>query len=197
MCKKLFDNGNGHLVEAGIFVRDNVLDADGDRNDTECPDCGHQASEHLFDECFGGTINQVSSLDCTHCGFHQCSQEVCHICEENLEASIQASADALDRDMEDGGKLSFIAECIDEQMSEGRPVSGCTITLFKLIMTNNPGARAFCYLHDPDNDGMYRSRSVKEAINIFKMHLLNVNFNRNLELKIAQAKQQLEGDESP
>ncbi|WP_039990873.1 hypothetical protein, partial [Vibrio azureus] len=174
MCKELFDNGNGDLVEAAIFVRDNVLDTDCDRDDTECPNCGNQASEYVFDECLGGAINQVSSLDCMHCGHHECSQEVCPTCEENLEASIQASADALERDMEDGGKLSFIAECIDEQMSEGRPVSGCTITLFKLIMTNNPGARAFCYLDDPDNDGMYRSCSVKEAINIFKMHLLNL-----------------------
>ena len=89
--KQRFDNGNGEVVEAAIFVRDNVLDADGDRYETECPNCGHQASEHLFDECLGGTINQVSSLDCIHCGYHQCNQEVCPTCEEQWEASIQAS----------------------------------------------------------------------------------------------------------
>ncbi|MCE7733021.1 hypothetical protein [Vibrio campbellii] len=41
----------------------------------------HAAARREFDELLGGCINQVYSLDCPHCGHHECDREFCSQCE--------------------------------------------------------------------------------------------------------------------
>lgn len=183
MNTQYFDNGNGQLISASEFVRENVLDTNGWQRDTKCPNCGKSASERNFDECLGGVINQVYSINCQHCGFHECDQEFCSICESMHDERIEASKTELEKDMDDGNSLTLMGEYAIEQVANNGFVAGKEITNIKLLLMKNPFARNYC-----DIEGIFPSNSAKEAIYLIKRKMLDVKFNRNLEVKIAKAK---------
>jgi hypothetical protein len=87
----------------------------------------------------------------------------------------------LDKDFDDGNRLTLIGEYAIESVFEKGLVKGACITDLKLILVKNPSAFQF---FDLENEGEIKSH--KEAVTLFKTHLLNAKFNRNLELKIAQ-----------
>ncbi|EGR0468605.1 hypothetical protein FG064_16535 [Vibrio cholerae] len=186
MKEKCFDNGKGELIDQATFVRENVLDTDGFLHKTKCPNCGKQASERDFDECLGGTINRVYSIDCKHCGFHECDKEFCYTCEAKMEESILARKTELENDMDDGNSLTLRAEFAIQEVANKGLVSGVELTTMKLILIKNPRACAF---FDLPNESLIKC--TKEAVGLLKKHLLNANFNRNLEMKISQALEEM------
>ncbi|MCU8005812.1 hypothetical protein [Shewanella sp. SM96] len=63
------------------FIIDNIVDHDGYKTQIKCPDCGKDAIRHCFEACHSGSVNQHYTLNCDHCGFHSCDQDVCRKCE--------------------------------------------------------------------------------------------------------------------
>ena len=186
MCDKLFDNGNGEMLDANEFVRKNVFDTEGWDSQIDCPECGKEANERNFDECLGGAINQVYTLDCSHCGHHECDQEFCHICESKYEEQIESNQSELETDFRDGERLPLHSEYLIEQVEQTGSVQPADWTYLKLALMKNPNAIQFS---DIENIGI--SCTPKLFINLLVKKVLDIKFTRSLELKISQAKNEL------
>ncbi|AEH16185.1 hypothetical protein [Shewanella baltica] len=63
------------------YIIDNVVDFEGDNNQEKCQNCGQDATRHNFEACHSGSVNRHYTLNCEHCGFHSCDQDVCRKCE--------------------------------------------------------------------------------------------------------------------
>jgi hypothetical protein len=68
--------------EYNQFIIDHVIDQTGDKYQTKCENCGNAAIQHTFEACHTGSVNQHYTLNCNHCGYHRCNQDVCSRCED-------------------------------------------------------------------------------------------------------------------
>lgn len=110
--------------ECNAFVLENVLDTQGYSSEVECPGCGQPAEERHFDECLGGCINQVYSIDCHHCGHHECDQEYCPVCEAN-------NYDGSNENYHKAGQWLMLFDQIEEWLQEGKTIPGLLWTELK------------------------------------------------------------------
>lgn len=167
------------------FIKDNI-DETGLKHNETCPDCGKNAIRHEFEACHTGSVNQHYTLNCQSCDYHECDQDFCSICESALDERIEARKSELEKDMNDGDSLTLIAEYSIQQVATRGFVSGTSITALKQILVNNPHAAPFLNLEE-----RRITKCAKDAIHLLKSELLEARFNRNLELKITQAKKEL------
>ncbi len=186
MNNQLFDNNYGELCDKSDFIRENVLDTKGWSHEIKCPSCGKAAVQRDFDECLGGCINQVYSINCSHCGHHECDQEYCPICESVLDTRIEEGQKELQRDMVSGELLELSINHAIEEIQQKGTVKPHVFTNMKLVLLNNPSATWFCNV-----EGLLECKTHKETISVIKRKILDAKFNRNIELKIAQAKEEL------
>lgn len=147
-----------------------VVDESGYECDEECPSCGKQATRRDFDECLGGAVNSVYSINCHHCGYHECSKEVCSTCEQKYEDErwvyeLQVKADLV------------IEDLVDQLEGGAVYISPVDVTFLKLLI----GA---CRKSSTVYDMNFVERG---GISKVKRSLLDARFTGKLALKIAQA----------
>lgn len=164
------------LTHNSDFIRDNVLDTTGYQVATSCPSCGKEAVERTFDECLGGTINQVDSVDCHNCNYHECCQEFCSVCE--IEAEILG--DEMCHCFEIVQQADLMLDYLVSELATNSYVNATEITSLKLkLISNNKATRLFDDIFVPVGTRTFTYMQRK---------LLDARFSRNLELKIVQAK---------
>lgn len=69
-------------------VRDQV-DHEGSYRHVECPRCQAHAIRNDFEACHTGAVNQHYKIDCATCGYHECDQDWCATCEQDLSADYE------------------------------------------------------------------------------------------------------------
>ncbi|WP_045391680.1 hypothetical protein [Vibrio rotiferianus] len=156
------------------FVLDNVLDTLGYRDETPCPSCGQSAERRDYDECLGGSINQVHSIDCSHCGYHECSQEFCPSCE--CEFSRHSEALVVIEHVE------LMLDYLVDTLTRKPFVKATEVTTLKLKLVLNADADRLL------SDILLVPRGGR-TVHYIQRKLLDAKFTRNLELKILQAKE--------
>ncbi len=174
---------NSVFVSTSEFIRENVIDTTGQQDITRCPGCGKDAQKRTFDECFGGCINQVYSIDCPHCKYHECNQEFCHTCE--AESSISGS-DMSDhsKTIDDVDKADLLLDYLVEQLAFNLNVKPVELSSLKLMLVSNDDVnKLFNDIFVPRNT---------RTFHYIQRKLLDAKFSRNLELKITQAKMSCE-----
>jgi hypothetical protein len=175
MKNQFFDNGNDEQAYTNKFVLENVLDTEGFQHDAKCPNCGKDAVERNFDECLGGSINPVHTLDCPHCNYHECSQEFCHTC----EAESAMSGDDMSDCFEIVQHADLLLDHLIETLTEKKHVNAVELTSLKLMLVSHEKAtRLFDDIFVPTN---------ARTFHYIQRKLLDAKFSRNLDLKIKQA----------
>ncbi|EJV0278433.1 TPA: hypothetical protein ACVU43_004020 [Vibrio parahaemolyticus] len=111
------------------FVLEQV-DADGWRDEEACPDCGKMAIRHDFESCHTGSVNAHYTLNCPHCGHHECDQDACSICE--------SLASLTQRYYDEAVKWAAFFDDIETCLTDGRCVSGLLWTEFKYVVQQQP-----------------------------------------------------------
>ncbi|NOI32252.1 hypothetical protein [Vibrio coralliilyticus] len=192
MCNKLINNRSGNYFDKSdlpmkdpvdkdgwnAFIIENVLDTKGFKNETECPNCGKNAERRNFDECLGGTINQVYSIDCSHCGYHKCDQEECYACEVIYNQKHAAQSRHLGEAIEADLMLDSMIESLEK---DGR-IEPATLTYLKLKLTNKDVQEHFELVFVPKGT---------KANQYIKRKLLDALFFWKNEQMIEQAKMEL------
>jgi predicted RNA-binding Zn-ribbon protein involved in translation (DUF1610 family) len=182
MCEQCFDN-NGNSVTESDFIRINVLDTDGFHQEVTCPECGKNAIQRDFDECLGGAINSVYTINCPHCGYHECDQEYCATCEVNYEASFAAKQDEMSHLIRLGEILEYRFDAVLDDVKNEGLANPVVWSMVKSIAYQSNEAIQFCCI-----EGVALRLKPHEFIAALKKQLLDAKFNRNLDLKIAKAK---------
>jgi len=159
------------------FVLENVLDTQGYASEVKCPSCGQSAEKRNFDECLGGCINQVYSIDCHHCGHHECDQEeFCSKCE-------CAYYDISNK--REQWLLCF--DFIEDQLQAGNMISGLLWSELKHTLHNDADV-----LHELWALDLFMPREIEETpqavIAWYQRRMLDIRFNARLEKRIEQAK---------
>ena len=172
--KSLQINNDKHTHDSNIIL-EHVLDRDVQRDVTLCPRCGKGAVERHFDECLGGSINPVHSLDCPHCNYHECSQEFCHTC----EAESYISANHMSDVFQTIGNADLLLDYLVGQLAFNQNVKPVELTSLKLMLVSNDDVNQLF------ND-IFVPRDTR-TFHYIKRKLLDAKFSRNLELKITQA----------
>ena len=98
----IYQNSEGNTMtpeEYNQFIIDNVVDHDGERYEVECPACDKLAIKHTFEACHTGSVNQHYTLNCKHCGHHECNEDVCDICDEDHEEALKQYNESLKADL--------------------------------------------------------------------------------------------------
>jgi hypothetical protein len=170
---------NGELVSTSEFIRENVIDTTGQQDITQCPSCGKEAAERTFDECLGGSINQVYSINCPHCNYHECDQEFCSICEAKAELKSELNSYCLDSIQ----KADLVLEYLVDELALKSYVNAKDITTLKLLLLSNTAVSDLF-------SSIFVPRGVTN-LHYIQRKLLDAKFSRNLELKIFQAKTSL------
>lgn len=176
------EDGVGNTVYVPDFIRENVLDLEGYQCTTECPCCGRQAKERIFDECLGGAINTVYRIDCSHCSHHECDQDFCGSCEA---ASVFEDSE-FDRNVKRwkmAEKVDLMLDHLVDTLVTQQYVKASVITEMKLMLLSDSEVSGLFNL-------IYASRGVSNRRHI-QRQLLDAKFNRNLEEKINQAKNEM------
>ncbi|EKA5635838.1 hypothetical protein OKZ62_001742 [Vibrio navarrensis] len=155
------------------FLMEFVLDTKGEQKETVCPSCGRQAEEEHFDEFVTGSINAVYSIDCCHCGHHECSQESCCICE--------ALAEAKNAEFEPVWKSDLLLDYLVENLELGLRIKPSDVTHLKELI-HQSRSRFEWYEADFVRDG---------GISYVKKALLDASFKGKLDLKISQALEEM------
>ncbi|MEZ8959501.1 hypothetical protein AB6E94_18960 [Vibrio lentus] len=167
---------NSEAVHAFEFIQENVIDTTGQQDVTKCPSCSKQAVERTFDECLGGCINQVSSIDCPHCNYHECDQEFCSICDAELQSSSDENSYLLDSIQ----RADLILDYLIDELAEKKHVKATDITELKLLLVSNSAvSELFSSIFVPKGT---------TTLHYIQRKLLDANFGRNLALKIMLAK---------
>ncbi|MEI9747361.1 MULTISPECIES: hypothetical protein [Morganellaceae] len=76
----------GNTIEPG------GMQLNDDEYEDVCTECGATCSHRHYETC-DGSINQRFSINCDHCGFHNCNAEVCSSCDDVPYRSEQDDAD--------------------------------------------------------------------------------------------------------
>ncbi len=151
------------------------VDMDGWCDDEACPDCGKMAIRHDFESCHSGSVNAYYTLTCSHCGYHECDQDECSIC--------QASFEDKSYYYDEGGKWSSFLDRISQYLGDGKTVPGLLWTEFKYVMYQQPEVADWVDTFLDINDA-----SAKGVIRYFQRHMMDVRFNLRLEERIQHAK---------
>lgn len=157
------------------FVLESVLNTNGFTSEEPCPCCGQAAVRREFDELLGGCINSVYSLDCTHCGHHECDQEFCSKCEANMEENERGYLKAC--------HYADLFEDIEQKLRNGKAVTGVYLTELKQTLHSDPEVVSWLctfYLLDADEP--------QTVVHWWKKTMLDARFNARLEARIEQAK---------
>ncbi|WP_282109344.1 hypothetical protein [Shewanella algicola] len=77
--------------EYNQFIIDNVVDHRGHESKVNCPICAKTAIRHNFEACHTGSVNQHYTLNCEHCGYHSCDQDVCKRCDEDAQDDTESN----------------------------------------------------------------------------------------------------------
>ncbi|EGR2026356.1 hypothetical protein DYB89_14855 [Vibrio cholerae] len=167
-----FDNGNGKMLTYSEFTLENAVDLKGFFMQIDCPICKKETRERQFDRVEGGSVNQHFSIDCKHCGHHECDLEFCSTCEAESNHYQHLMEMVFDADM-------LLEECVNNlEMGLKSQLKGGVITQLKILIT-----------HARSNVSWYNDNFLKRGgMSHVKRQLLDAKFNRNLALKIALAK---------
>lgn len=179
MCNHSISNTNAHNVDVSDFIQENVLDIEGFKQETKCPNCENTAYQRDFDECLGGSINSVYSIDCPHCGHHECDQEVCNQCEVIYEQKYAAQS----RNLDEAVEADLMLESMIESLEKDGRIDPVTLTQLKLKLTSNTDVEQHFEL-------VFVPRGTK-ANQYIKRKLLDANFCQKIERKIELAKEEL------
>ncbi|EGQ8535753.1 hypothetical protein [Vibrio parahaemolyticus] len=106
------------------------VDTDGDKCEETCPDCGKLAVRHDFECCHSGSVNAHYTLNCSHCGYHECDQDECSICDEAISLTRHHYDEA--------AKWVTFFYSIEECLMNGRGVPGLLWTEFKHVVHQQP-----------------------------------------------------------
>ncbi|PQJ44185.1 hypothetical protein BTO01_29455 [Vibrio jasicida] len=158
------------------FVLENVLDTQGFTSEQACPCCGQAAARREFDELLGGCINQVYSLDCPHCGHHECDREFCSQCEAF------AWTDEVDEHEDErlhACEYLIAFDIFKEQLQAGQVISALEWTEFKHALFNEPGLLS--WLDDVGMNFPFDVITPKKAIDWLKHQLLETCINTQSE----------------
>ncbi len=156
-------------------VLENVLDTEGFKHEVPCPNCGKAANERHFDELLGGCIHSVYSLDCSHCGHHECDKECCSTCDALNDASEHKNERLLHCVM----LFDHAEECVQAVQS----VPGMLWTTLKHEIYRDQDIRqGLCHWLDLD------SPTPTLMIKLLRQKLLDIRFKVRLDACIKQAK---------
>lgn len=161
------------------FVLENALDTQGFTSEQACPCCGQAAARREFDELLGGCINQVYSLDCPHCGHHECDREFCSQCEASIEENMKEN----ERCYLKAFHYVDLFEDIEQRLRDGKAISGVHLTELKQTLYSEPEVVSWlCVICLLDANGP------QAVIHGWKKTMLDARFNARLEARIEQAK---------
>lgn len=139
-------------------------------NTVECPHCYLDANERLFEENAGGAVNAVYSLNCPHCGFHECNKEECDECNHtDYECT---------RGFEEAFSVITKLEAMVSNDANTFLVNASDVTALKLELIDNDCAGWFTII---------KCIGPRLPINQLKHELLDAKFNFNLERRIRHA----------
>ncbi|MFM2588153.1 hypothetical protein [Vibrio sp. TBV020] len=168
--------------ERNAFVLENVLDTQGYSSEVKCPNCGQSAEKRNFDECLGGCINSVYSIDCDHCGHHECDQEFCSTCE-----SSHHETESFNYDISKSEQWLLCFDFIEEQLQEGRAVSGLLWTELKQTLYNDASVvNELWTLNTSASLGI--EETPQAVIAWYQRRMLDIRFNVRLEERIQHTK---------
>lgn len=158
------------------FVLEQV-DTDGWRNEEACPDCGKMAIRHDFESCHTGSVNAHYTLNCSHCGYHECDQDECSICDVKYEHNQHINDEV--------GKCLYFIDLFEDKLAERQCVPGLLWTQFKHVMYHQPTVADLLdnvlALGLPTNCG-------KQVVRYVQQHMMDIRFNLRLEERIQHAK---------
>lgn len=142
----------------------------------ECPDCGSPVKRHEFESCHSGSVNSHYTLNCLHCDYHECDQDVCDECSSselttpsgyNEAIQLELWVDALVDKFQDTGKLSLF-----------------DWSHFKLFIHNNQDALDWWCLFTCEAKNI----TPFEMKNYVQRKMLAVRFIERINLQIDEAK---------
>lgn len=156
-------------------VLENVLDTEGFKHEVPCPTCGKAASERHFDELLGGCINPVYSLDCSHCGHHECDKEYCSTCDTLNDLSEHRNERLL--------HCVMLFDHAKERVQAAQSVPGMLWTHLKHEIYHGQDIRlGLCHWLDLDTP------TPTLMIKLLRQKLLDIRFKVRLDARIEQAK---------
>jgi hypothetical protein len=161
-----------------------VLDTEDYESEEVCPCCSKLATRRDFDACHSGCINTYYTLNCSHCGHHECDKDECSLCDDAscLHNHDDDYASCLNNYEEAGDWCGFLNRA-EELVAAGKPVSGFQWTMFKHTLNHNPDVVDWLCIF------MFtESLSAKEFVCFYQKKLLDIRFNARLDQRIAQAK---------
>ncbi|MDF4421584.1 hypothetical protein [Vibrio parahaemolyticus] len=163
--------------EYNQFIIDHVVDHAGDRCEVDCPACDKQATRHDFEACHTGSVNQHYTLDCEHCGHHECDQDVCGIC----EAAYDDAYSEYEQRMRNALKLEALADIALENACTG--VDPAVFTSIKEMLYDEQQDIEFdCFCFT--NERLHRGNFMKCLVCM----IMDKRFNTWLEQRIELAK---------
>lgn len=173
------EDGVGNTVYVPDFIRENVLNLEGHKHTTDCPECGATAIEKDYDRNDGGCINSYSSINCTVCDYHDCDDDSCGTCEAAFDAEFGRNVQL----HETAGKVDLMLDHLVDTLATQKHVKASVITEMKLMLLSDSELPALFNL-------IFVPRGVSNRRHI-QRQLLDAKFNRNLEEKINQAKNEI------
>lgn len=153
------------------------VDTDGDKCEETCPDCGKLAVRHDFECCHSGSVNAHYTLNCSHCGYHECDQDVCPICDGKYEHN-QHLSDEVNQ------WLRFL-DMIEKKLTNGQCVPGLLWSQFKQAMYHQPAVAGLLYdVLDLD----FTTDCGKQVVHHVQRTMMDMKFNQRLDAHIQHAK---------
>ncbi|MGR5296940.1 hypothetical protein ACPV5U_19235 [Vibrio mediterranei] len=155
------------------FVIDEVIDHGNNSVNDSCPCCGKRATRRDFEAVHSGSVNQHYTLDCSHCGHHECDQEdgMCFICDTH--SSVPSG-------YKESGRLDLLVTKLREDMIVNCRINPLDWSFAKLYALQNPDAVDWYDTVYGDNHGL----SVKGFIRHTQQCLLDIKFETWLDNKI-------------
>lgn len=151
------------------------VDTDGDKCEETCPDCGKLAVRHDFECCHSGSVNAHYTLNCSHCGYHECDQDECSICQTSFEDKSYY--------YDEGCKWSNFLNHMSQYLKDGKTIPGLLWTEFKHVMYQQPEVVDWIDTFLDINDA-----SAKGVIRYFQRHMMDVRFSLRIEERTQHAK---------
>lgn len=150
------------------------VDRSGLKTNEECPDCGMQATRRDFEACHSGSVNQHYSLDCSHCGYHECDQDVCMVCESKLTTPVG---------YDESSDVDLMVSTLLKSMRYKSRINPVEWSLLKLYAVKNPEAIQWYFTII----SMQSKSTISEFFYQIKRELLDVKFEMKLNKKIEDA----------
>jgi hypothetical protein len=157
------------------------IDTKGTEHDDSCPSCGKPAGTREFESCHTGSVNQHYTINCKHCGYHECDLDdgCCPVC-EHIEYKTPIGFD-------ESAKANLVFDSLMDSLSSKGTMNAVDWSYLKHYVFKIPELVGFYSDFYISDHNQLKGYTPKHLIAYMQKEILDIRFKYRIDKKIEAA----------